>query len=259
MAGSSPRGPSAGRLAAVAFAFLTASPAFAAAPPRPPAVDVTLACVHEAGDAAACGPAQPGIVAWLGEVRRRTSVAVNPAPRPVAWRDGPPAEPLVLWTGSVRPQPLDVAERRSLRQFLQAGGTLWVDAEDGRHDGPFVDAVRQELAAAFGAEAVGPLHPRHVLYRSFYLATPPHGRAAAPTTPDAVRVGGRVAAVLLQHDLFGALAARAQEPETVTAGLEDGRRSEMDLRFAINWLMYALCGDYKDDHVHLPYILKRRG
>ena len=244
----------------MALACLAPAPAFAAAPPAPPAVDVTLACVHEAGDAAAaCGPAHAGIVAWLGEVRRRTSVAVNPAPRPVCWRDGPPAEPLVLWTGSVRPRPLDVAERRSLRQFLQAGGTLWVDAEDGRQNGPFVAAVRQELEAAFGAEALGALPPRHVLYRSFYLATPPRGRAEAPTTPDALRVGGRVAAVLLSHDLFGALAGGARGPEAPAAGLDDGRRGEMDLRFAINWLMYALCGDYKDDHVHLPYILKRRG
>ena len=33
---------------------------------------------------------------------------------------------------------------------------------------------------------------------------------------------------------------------------------EMTFRLGVNLIMYALCLDYKDDQVHLPYILKRR-
>jgi hypothetical protein len=30
------------------------------------------------------------------------------------------------------------------------------------------------------------------------------------------------------------------------------------MRLGVNVAMYALCTDYKDDAVHLPFILKRR-
>ena len=33
---------------------------------------------------------------------------------------------------------------------------------------------------------------------------------------------------------------------------------EMTFRLGINVLMYALCLDYKEDQVHIPFILKRR-
>jgi hypothetical protein len=32
----------------------------------------------------------------------------------------------------------------------------------------------------------------------------------------------------------------------------------MSLRLGLNIVMYALCLDYKEDQVHVPFILKRR-
>jgi hypothetical protein len=36
------------------------------------------------------------------------------------------------------------------------------------------------------------------------------------------------------------------------------RQREMSLRLGLNIVMYALCLDYKEDQVHVPFILKRR-
>jgi hypothetical protein len=34
---------------------------------------------------------------------------------------------------------------------------------------------------------------------------------------------------------------------------------ERALRFAVNIAMYVLCSDYKDDVVHAPFLMQRRG
>ncbi len=36
------------------------------------------------------------------------------------------------------------------------------------------------------------------------------------------------------------------------------RQREMAFRLRINIIIYALTGDYKQDQVHLPFIMKRR-
>jgi hypothetical protein len=37
------------------------------------------------------------------------------------------------------------------------------------------------------------------------------------------------------------------------------RQREMAYRFGVNWVMYALTGNYKTDQVHVPAIIDRLG
>ena len=37
------------------------------------------------------------------------------------------------------------------------------------------------------------------------------------------------------------------------------RQRELAYRFGINWVMYALTGNYKTDQVHVPAIIERLG
>ncbi len=37
------------------------------------------------------------------------------------------------------------------------------------------------------------------------------------------------------------------------------RQREMAYRFGVNWVMYALTGNYKTDQVHVPAIMERLG
>ena len=69
---------------------------------------------------------------------------------------------------------------------------------------------------------------------------------------------GRLAVVYSQNDLGGAW-ARAELGDweyDCTPGGEPQR--ETAFRLGVNLAMYALCTDYKDDAVHLPFILRRR-
>jgi len=36
------------------------------------------------------------------------------------------------------------------------------------------------------------------------------------------------------------------------------RQRELSLRMGVNFVMYALCLDYKADQVHVPFIMRRR-
>jgi hypothetical protein len=42
--------------------------------------------------------------------------------------------------------------------------------------------------------------------------------------------------------------------------MSSGNESEREyaIRMGVNLVMYALCVNYKDDQVHIPFILKRR-
>jgi len=71
-------------------------------------------------------------------------------------------------------------------------------------------------------------------------------------------ISGRLAVVYSQNDLGGAWARGplGEWEYDCTPGGEAQREAAM--RLGVNVAMYALCTDYKDDAVHLPFILKRR-
>jgi hypothetical protein len=98
----------------------------------------------------------------------------------------------------------------------------------------------------------------HVVYKSFYLLDGPAGRVAATPDLEAIELGGRLAVIASGNDLLGALARDSfgtWEME-VTPGGEAQR--EKAIRLGVNLAMYAMCLDYKEDQVHIPFIMKRR-
>ena len=65
--------------------------------------------------------------------------------------------------------------------------------------------------------------------------------------------------IFSKHDLLGALARGAGDvhPLNVTPGGEIQRQHA--IRLAVNIAMYVLCSNYKDDQVHAPFLMRRRG
>ena len=69
---------------------------------------------------------------------------------------------------------------------------------------------------------------------------------------------GRTVVIYSQNDLGGAWARDAMgnwEYEVYPGG--ETQRT-MAFRLGINIILYALTGDYKQDQVHLPFILRRQ-
>jgi hypothetical protein len=154
--------------------------------------------------------------------------------------------------------PLSEAERAALRRHLQYGGFLLVDAADGSDGAGFDASARRELAQVLPAAPLQPVPREHVLHKSFYLLDRQGGRLLVKPWVEAQALDGRLAVVYSQNDLGGAW-ARSELGEwefPCTPGGEAQR--EAAIRLGVNVAMYALCTDYKDDAVHLPFILRRR-
>jgi Domain of unknown function (DUF4159) len=199
-----------------------------------------------------------GTARWASELVRRTSAPGRQTPerveadRPALFR-----EPFVVWSGSEDVGALSSSEVNGLERYLRLGGTLVVDdSEPG--SGAFGRSARRELARVLPESPPVRLEASHVLYKTFYLLDRPMGRVLGPTTIEAIVRGRNAVVLFLAHDLLGALARRG---EGWAFGVEPGgpEQRERAIRFAVNIAMYVLCSDYKDDVVHAPFLLQRRG
>lgn len=190
------------------------------------------------------------------EVGTRTSIATLPEEKVLPLD----AEELFfypfLYLAGTEPLPaLSAAEVENLRRYLTFGGFLLCDdAGDGR----FAASCERELARILPGKPAGRIPSDHVLYKSFYLVAQPAGRVLQKPYLSGVVEGGRLAAVVVENDLGGAWARDelgAWSYDVVPGG---ERQREIAFRLGVNLAMYALCTDYKDDQVHLPFIMKRR-
>ena len=196
-------------------------------------------------------------LAW--EVRRRTSIAmglevlaVDPA------SEGVFNHPLLVWQGEGPAAPLSATAVRNLRQHLTQGGSLLIDLSDARPDGPFDLSVRRELSRILPDQPLRRIDSGHVLYKSFYLLDRHGGRVPSRPYLEGISLEGRLAVVLSSNDLAGAMARSEFGDWEYDVGSGGETAREMTFRLGINWVMYALCLDYKEDQVHLPFILQRR-
>jgi len=203
---------------------------------------------------------RPSALRRLGwELSRRTSIeTATEAVQVRLDRPGLHRTPWLYLAGSGNLPPLSDAERAGLRRYLQHGGFLLVDSADASDGNGFDAAVRRELAKVLPASPLAPIARDHVLWKTFYLLDRQGGRVLVKPWLEGQVLDGRLAVVYSQNDLGGAW-ARTELGDweyPCTPGGEAQR--ETALRTGVNLAMYALCTDYKDDAVHLPFILRRR-
>ena len=199
----------------------------------------------------------PRRLAW--EVRKRTSIETRLEPTRVRLDDPSIFEtPFLYWSGDAAFDPLSETEIAGLRRFLGFGGFILAD-DAALEEGGFDASLRRELARAMPSAPLSRIHNGHTIYRSFYLLSRPEGRIAGPDHLEGITLGDRVALVYSRHDLGGAWARDnlGTYEHSVTPGGEAQR--ERAIRLGVNIIMYALCLDYKDDQVHAPFIMRRRG
>ncbi len=194
------------------------------------------------------------------ELAQRTSIETGADAVPV--RLGAPGlhrSPMLYLSGDGVLPPFAEGERVALRRHLQYGGFLLVDSADGSDGSGFDLSVRGELAKLLPTSPLVRVAREHVVYKSFYLLDHQGGRLAVKPWLEAQVLDGRVAVLYSQNDLGGAWARGplGDWDYACTPGGEAQR--ETAFRLGVNIAMYALCTDYKDDAVHLPFILRRRG
>ncbi len=195
---------------------------------------------------------------WASELVRRTSAPAREE-REVVSLDRPALfrEPFAVWSGADDAGALSMSEVSGLERFLRLGGTLVVD-DAAPESGAFGRSARREILRALPESPPVRLEASHVIFKTFYLLDRPVGRVLGPTHIDAVVRGRNAVVLFLAHDLLGALARRG---DGWAFPVEPGgpEQREHAIRFAVNIAMYVLCSDYKDDVVHAPFLLQRRG
>lgn len=222
-------------------------------------VDLRVLVVGDGQDTARATASQR--LAW--EVHKRTSVEMRL--RPTRVRLDEPAlfeSPFLYWSGERAFAPLSDAEVLGLRRFVELGGFLLIDDATGDQSIPggasFDQSVRRELARAFPRQTLTRLPDDHVVYRSFYLVRRAVGRLVSAPPVEAITRGERVAVLYTRHDLGGAWDRSDAGLFLFPVLLGGERQREEAYRFGVNLVLYALCLDYKDDQVHVPFIMRRQ-
>ncbi len=239
--------------------FVWGAPWTALAQNRPPAdhTDFQLALVRYAGGNH--NPRPHGLPRLAWEIRKRTSIeaaldtaAVDPSEAVLF------DYPLLVWQGDAAFPPLPERAVLNLRQHLTHGGTLLVDVSDAQVQGPFHTSVLRELKRIFPEQALLRVPAAHVVYKSFYLVDRHGGRVARQPHLDGLYVADRLAVIVSLNDLAGAVSRDEFGEWEYDVGPGGDVTREMTFRLGINIVMYALCLDYKEDQVHVQYILRRR-
>ncbi len=196
---------------------------------------------------------------WSLEVVGRTSAPARLTPT-VVRADAPEllAEPFAVWAGGKAPEPLSSREIKGLRRFLALGGILFVD-EFEPSDGSFLSGAKEQLVRVLPDASPIAIGDDNVVFRSFYMLRAAAGRVQKETKLQAIVRGGVTQVIFSPNDLMGALArdAGGVHPFEATPG-GDAQR-EQAIRLAVNIAMYVLCSNYKDDQVHAPFLMRRRG
>ncbi len=166
--------------------------------------------------------------------------------------------PFLYMSGDQEFPPLSEKEMSNLKLYLEFGGTLLIDDCIGKSDFGFDKSVLREIKRLFPSKSLEKLPADHTIFKSFYLLNQAYGRIMEKSYLKAITIENRAAIIYSQNDLGGAW---AKDPlgnweYQVIPGGETQRA--MAFRLGINIIMYALTGDYKQDQVHLPFILKRQ-
>jgi hypothetical protein len=213
---------------------------------------------------------EAGLTGLTNMLRQRTAIEPG-APMGVnIERDELSFFPLLYWPVSPGQPPLSEEAVEKLNAYLRGGGTVLFDTREQSNvsfdmfgtGGPAAARLRM-LLSGLDIPALIPVPQDHVITKSFYLLQDFPGRWTGGTVWVERRGGAHndgVSSVIIgANDWAGAWAVddgrRAMLP--VVPGGE--RQREMAYRFGINWVMYALTGNYKTDQVHVPAIIERLG
>jgi len=222
------------------------------------------------GDRQADSVSRAGLTGLSAVLRRRTAVEPGDPLGINIESDELSFFPLLYWPVSTRQRPPSERALAKLNDYLRKGGTILFDTKERGNfsTGSFSGAGAasrhlRSLLRGLDIPMLIPVPRDHVLTKAFYLLADFPGRWTDGRVWVERRGGqhndGVSSVVIGSNDWAAAWAVdgfgSAMFP-TVPGG---ERQREMAFRFGINWVMYALTGNYKSDQVHVPAIIERLG
>ena len=146
---------------------------------------------------------------------------------------------------------------KKLMVHLKRGGMWLIDfnEEPSMAD---LEKLRRVVKKVFPGHKLKRIDKNKAIFQSFYLLDRLYGRTLRPAYWEAIDYGSRLPVMVSYNGAFSALSKDSMGNFEFSVSSGVPRQREMVKRSLINFLMYALCLDYKKDQVHVPFILKRR-
>lgn len=222
------------------------------------------------GDADLDAVSHGGLKGLSTLLRQRTAVEPGDPIGVDIERDELSLFPVLYWPVSTSQRPLSDRAVEKLNAYLRGGGSVLFDTREQSQvnfdpfgvGGP-ESAKLRDMLGALDIPALIPVPKDHVVNKSFYLLKGYPGRWTGGTVW-IERRGGRhndgVSSVIIgSHDWAGAWAVDRNGAAMFPMAAGGERQRELAYRFGVNWVMYALTGNYKTDQVHVPAIIERLG
>lgn len=163
--------------------------------------------------------------------------------------------PIIYWPITSDQNSLSDEGVTKIRSYLESGGNIIFDLKDKIStmtgiSGSEASEHLRRITSGMNLPAIAPLNEQHVLHKTYYLLDDFAGKYEGGEIWVEKQINedkdGVSPIILGSHDWASAWANPTSE-----------RKSEMAFRSGINFIMYALTGNYKADQLHAKEILKR--
>lgn len=186
-----------------------------------------------------------------------TSLRVNPERRILTADDERIFySPFLLFTGRGTYPEFSETQIINLRRYIEGGGIILIDTAG---DAEFSRTVDRTIKRVFPEKRYEKIPHDHAIFRSFYLVDYVSGLTIRTPYLEGIWVSSRIAVIKSNNDIVG-IWPRDTLGNWKNALVPDkyGQRKEA-IKLTLNILMYSVCGTYKSDPVHQPYIKKKLG
>mgnify|MGYP000032269414 CR=1 FL=1 len=145
-------------------------------------------------------------------------------------------------------------ERENLKIYLERGGFLWVDSSG---DSSFISSLEREFKLIFPQKKFLKIPKNSAIFYSFYLLPQVGGRIRVSDYLYGIDIGGRWAVVLSKNDFTGSWSIDNMG-RWLYECVPDGEKQRWEgMKLTVNIIMYSLCGTYKLDKIHQPFIERK--
>jgi hypothetical protein len=194
----------------------------------------------------------------MAELVRRTSIEAGAVRHEVKLTDPDLfSYPFLYIAGKYDFEPFSPQEVERMRRFLSYGGFLLADDTLGQPGYGFDKSLRREIKRVFPDRELKRLPSGHAIMRSYYLLRKIGGRRMVHPYLEGIDIGNITPFIYCHNDLGGAWERDelGNWVSSCTPGGEEQRRDAFHL--GINLILYSMTGNYKEDLIHVPFILKR--
>lgn len=146
---------------------------------------------------------------------------------------------------------------RILRNYVLNGGTIFIEDTSELYRSKFDENIRKYLSLMFPEYKLKKTTQDNVLMKSFYLITEVTGRVVMFPYLEFIEYEGRPAIIYSRNNIISCW-ARDRFGKFIYNCIPGGETQRFNSqKLFLNIIMYSLCGTYKMDKVHQPYIERK--